>query len=156
MSSAYDVSGCCTTDTVYPSFLRMSATASQPEPSANAPCTKTTFLIPFFEADCAEADSSVPPASVAASMATTKRFFMASLQLAASMNRPEFDGRGVGQLTFLGSRVCAHISFEGRAKLYEFACLVFFTRKIGVTEMPLFAPIFRALTVVPCFPSRRA
>src|ERR1051325_756784 len=45
MSSAYDVSGCCTTDTVYPSFLRMLATASQPEPSAKAPCTKTTFLI---------------------------------------------------------------------------------------------------------------
>src|ERR1700685_2274718 len=44
-SSAYDVSGCCTTDTLYPSFLRMLATASQPEPSANAPCTRTTFLI---------------------------------------------------------------------------------------------------------------
>src|SRR5271170_13652 len=30
---------------MYPSFLRMLATASQPEPSANAPCTRTTFLI---------------------------------------------------------------------------------------------------------------
>src|ERR1700726_96343 len=44
-SSAYEVSGGCATDTLYPSFLRMSATASQPEPSANAPCTRTTFLI---------------------------------------------------------------------------------------------------------------
>src|SRR5580704_5066882 len=44
-SSAYEVSGGCATDTLYPSFLRMLATASQPEPSANAPCTSTTFLI---------------------------------------------------------------------------------------------------------------
>src|SRR5271163_1543424 len=44
-SSAYEVSGGCATDTVYPSFLRMLATASQPEPSAKAPCTRTTFLI---------------------------------------------------------------------------------------------------------------
>src|SRR5271168_3723060 len=44
-SSAYEVSGCCTTDTLYPSFMRMLATASQPEPSAKAPCTRTTFLI---------------------------------------------------------------------------------------------------------------
>src|ERR1700733_11859912 len=44
-SSAYDVSGCCPTDTLYPSFLRMLATGSQPEPSAKAPCTRTTFLI---------------------------------------------------------------------------------------------------------------
>src|SRR5271163_3100026 len=44
-SSAYVVSGGCATDTLYPSFLRMLATASQPEPSANAPCTRTTFLI---------------------------------------------------------------------------------------------------------------
>src|SRR5258708_25299192 len=94
MSSAYDVSGCCTTDTVYPSFSRMLATASQPEPSANAPCTRTTFLMPIFDADCAEADSRVPPASVAVSMATTQRFFMTSLLLAASINRPDFDGRG--------------------------------------------------------------
>src|SRR5215469_15075331 len=43
-SSAKEVSGCCTTETVYPSFLRMLATASQPEPSANAPCTRTTFF----------------------------------------------------------------------------------------------------------------
>src|SRR5580704_15404618 len=47
-SSAYEVSGCCTTDTLYPSFLRMLATASQPEPSAKAPCTRTTFLIFCF------------------------------------------------------------------------------------------------------------
>src|SRR5208282_4776738 len=47
-SSAYEVSGCCTTDTLYPSFLRMVATASQPEPSAKAPCTRTTFLIFCF------------------------------------------------------------------------------------------------------------
>src|SRR5271156_5880794 len=47
-SSAYEVSGCCTTDTLYPSFLRMLATASQPEPSAKAPCTRTTFLICCF------------------------------------------------------------------------------------------------------------
>src|ERR1700679_2691833 len=44
-SSAYEVSGGCATDTLYPSFLRMSATAFQPEPSAKAPCTRTTFLI---------------------------------------------------------------------------------------------------------------
>src|SRR5580700_6642469 len=44
-SSAYEVSGGCATDTLYPSFLRMSATLFQPEPSANAPCTRTTFLI---------------------------------------------------------------------------------------------------------------
>src|SRR5580693_5219987 len=44
-SSAYEVSGCCGTDTLYPSFLSMLATASQPEPSANAPCTRTTFLM---------------------------------------------------------------------------------------------------------------
>src|SRR5580693_2894278 len=47
-SSAYEVSGGCATDTLYPSFLRMLATASQPEPSANAPCTRTTFLIRSF------------------------------------------------------------------------------------------------------------
>src|SRR5580700_5383464 len=47
-SSAYEVSGCCTTDTLYPSFLRMLATALQPEPSAKAPCTRTTFLICSF------------------------------------------------------------------------------------------------------------
>src|SRR5215470_20191282 len=45
-SSANDVSGCCTTETLYPSFLRMLATASHPEPSANAPCTNTTLLMP--------------------------------------------------------------------------------------------------------------
>src|SRR5260370_6625065 len=101
MSTAYDVYGCWITDTVYPSFARMLATASQPEPSANAPCTKTTVLMPVFDADCAEADSRVPPASVAASTATTHRFLMASLQLAASINHPEFDGpRGARQLTF--------------------------------------------------------
>src|ERR1700679_105767 len=44
-SSAYEVSGGCATDTLYPSFLRISATLFQPEPSAKAPCTKTTFLI---------------------------------------------------------------------------------------------------------------
>src|ERR1700719_51381 len=44
-SSAYEVSGGCATDTLYPSFLRMLKTASQPEPSAKAPCTRTTFLI---------------------------------------------------------------------------------------------------------------
>src|SRR5271169_5329651 len=44
-SSAKEVSGGCATDTLYPSFLRMLATASQPEPSAKAPCTRTTFLI---------------------------------------------------------------------------------------------------------------
>src|SRR5277367_4932829 len=47
-SSAYEVSGCCTTDTLYPSRLRMLATASQPEPSAKAPCTRTTFLMCSF------------------------------------------------------------------------------------------------------------
>src|ERR1700731_3130465 len=47
-SSAYEVSGGCATDTLYPSFLRMLATASQPDPSANAPCTRTTFLICCF------------------------------------------------------------------------------------------------------------
>src|SRR6266481_7315549 len=44
-SSAYEVSGGCATDTLCPSLLRMLATASQPEPSAKAPCTRTTFLI---------------------------------------------------------------------------------------------------------------
>src|SRR5580700_6003359 len=44
-SSAYEVSGGCATDTLYPSFFKMPATAFQPEPSANAPCTRTTFLI---------------------------------------------------------------------------------------------------------------
>src|SRR5277367_1802527 len=44
-SSAYEVSGGCATDTLKPSFLRMSATLFQPEPSAKAPCTRTTFLI---------------------------------------------------------------------------------------------------------------
>src|SRR5271156_990337 len=44
-SSAYEVSGGCATDTLYPSFLRILATGSQPEPSAKAPCTRTTFLI---------------------------------------------------------------------------------------------------------------
>src|SRR5271163_952991 len=47
-SSAYEVSGCCTTDTLYPSFMSIFATASQPEPSAKAPCTRTTFLICCF------------------------------------------------------------------------------------------------------------
>src|ERR1700739_4661244 len=44
-SSAYEVSGGCATDTLYPSFLRILAPGSQPEPSANAPCTRTTFLM---------------------------------------------------------------------------------------------------------------
>src|ERR1700693_5290929 len=47
-SSAYEVSGGCATDTLYPSFLRMSATPFQPEPSAKAPCTRTTFLMGCF------------------------------------------------------------------------------------------------------------
>src|ERR1700729_3869713 len=47
-SSAYEVSGGCATDTLYPSLMRMLATASQPEPSAKAPCTRTTFLICCF------------------------------------------------------------------------------------------------------------
>src|SRR5580692_430056 len=47
-SSAYEVSGGCATDTLYPSFLRMSATRFQPEPSAKAPCTRTTFLMGCF------------------------------------------------------------------------------------------------------------
>src|SRR6202034_1283743 len=47
-SAAYEVSGGCATDTLYPSFLRILATASQPEPSAKAPCTRTTFLICCF------------------------------------------------------------------------------------------------------------
>src|ERR1700684_468226 len=47
-SSAYECSGGCATATVYPSFLRRLATASQPEPSAKAPCTRTTFLICCF------------------------------------------------------------------------------------------------------------
>src|SRR5580698_3991629 len=47
-SSAYEVSGGCATDTLYPSFLRMSATLFQPEPSAKAPCTRTTFLMGCF------------------------------------------------------------------------------------------------------------
>src|SRR5271170_7306271 len=47
-SSAYEVSGGCATETLYPSFLRMLATAFQPEPSAKAPCTRTTFLICCF------------------------------------------------------------------------------------------------------------
>src|SRR5277367_3469454 len=47
-SSAYEVSGGCATDTLYPFFLRILATASQPEPSAKAPCTKTTFLTCCF------------------------------------------------------------------------------------------------------------
>src|SRR5271163_4684227 len=47
-SSAYEVSGGCATDTLKPSFLRMSATLFQPEPSAKAPCTRTTFLIDCF------------------------------------------------------------------------------------------------------------
>src|SRR6202008_1789977 len=49
-SSAYEVSGVCATDTLYPSLLRMLATASQPEPSAKAPCTRTTFLTCCFMA----------------------------------------------------------------------------------------------------------
>src|ERR1700719_2477950 len=47
-SSAYEVSGGCATDTLSPSFLRMSATLFQPEPSAKAPWTRTTFLICCF------------------------------------------------------------------------------------------------------------
>src|SRR5580693_2470915 len=47
-SSAYEVSGGCGTDTLNPSFLRILAPASQPEPSAKAPCTRTTFLICCF------------------------------------------------------------------------------------------------------------
>src|ERR1700733_12553356 len=47
-SSAYEVSGGCATDTLYPSLLRMLATGSQPEPSAKAPCTRTTFLTCCF------------------------------------------------------------------------------------------------------------
>src|ERR1700679_1395605 len=44
-SSAYEVSGGCATDTLNPFFFRMLATGSHPEPSAKAPCTRTTFLI---------------------------------------------------------------------------------------------------------------
>src|ERR1700722_17956720 len=123
-SSAYEVSGCCGTDTLYPSFSRILATASQPEPSANAPCTKTTFLIPVFGADCAEADSRVPPASAAASMTATQRFFMTSLQLAVATN-PSIAGTPGFART---------VSFEARAKLYEFARLVRFPRKIAGTD----------------------
>src|SRR6185312_3137061 len=43
-SAAKVVSGSCTTCTVYPSRSRMSATGFQPEPSANAPWTRTTFF----------------------------------------------------------------------------------------------------------------
>src|SRR5580693_301844 len=67
-SSAYEVSGGCATDTVYPSFSRILATASQPEPSANAPCTRTTFLMPLGDAAAATPSSSrIAPISVAAS-----------------------------------------------------------------------------------------
>src|SRR6266404_5823307 len=63
-SSAYEVSGCCTTDTLYPSFSRIFATASQPEPSANAPCTSTTFFIGW--AVCASARRAVTENAIAA------------------------------------------------------------------------------------------
>src|ERR1700683_4230220 len=82
-SSAYEVSGGCATDTLYPSFLRMLATASQPEPSANAPCTRTTFLMPLGGAAAATvgafSSSSVAPISVAATVAITYSFFMTIL-----------------------------------------------------------------------------
>src|SRR5215469_272800 len=74
-SSANEVSGCCTTDTVYPSFLRILATASQPEPSANAPCTRTTFLMPVCGAGRAAAAFRAPPTSVTATAAIALRFF---------------------------------------------------------------------------------
>src|SRR4029077_2111597 len=61
-SSAYEVSGGCATDTLYPSFLRMSATLFQPEPSAKAPCTRTTFLICCFTTILL--DGKDPPGSV--------------------------------------------------------------------------------------------
>jgi hypothetical protein len=45
-SSSSDVSGGCTMLTLYPRLRRSSATAFQPEPSANAPWTRTMFLGP--------------------------------------------------------------------------------------------------------------
>src|SRR5277367_4666965 len=83
-SSAYEVSGGCATDTVYPSFSRILATASQPEPSANAPCTRTTFLMPVCGAAAATfgvfSSSRVAPISVAATVAITYSFFMTAWQ----------------------------------------------------------------------------
>src|ERR1700724_2798864 len=80
--------------------------------------------MPVFGADCAEADSRVPPASAAANMATMQRFLMASLQLAVAMNPP-----------IAGAAKLAHtVTFAAHAKLYEFAHFVRFSRKIAAID----------------------
>jgi hypothetical protein len=58
---------------------------------------------------------------------------MAALLLAASMNSPEFGGPGLP----------TPLAFEARAKLYDFAGLVRFARKIAAADnatgdLPLF------------------
>src|SRR5260370_21091992 len=109
MSSAYEVSGCCTTDTVYPSFLRMLATASQPEPSANAPCTRTTFLMPV--GDAAAATLTVPSSSRSA-----------PISVAASVS---------GGITLLKHEPSAHIPWQNTILFFIFGIFVSFDLWFG-------------------------
>src|SRR5262249_39658553 len=75
----------CTTDTVYPSFSRILATASHPEPSAKAPCTRTTFLIPVGGGAAATlrvvCSGRIAPIRVVVSATTALSFFMPILLL---------------------------------------------------------------------------
>src|ERR1700751_3325047 len=104
MSSAYEVPGSWPTDTVYPSFLRMLATASQPEPSANAPCTRTTFLMPVGGA--AEATLTVPSSSR-----------IAPISAAASVS---------GGITLLKHEPSAHVLWQNTILFFIFGIFVSF------------------------------
>ncbi len=63
MSSSSEVSGGWAMVTLKPCFWRMSETAFQPEPSAKAPCTRTTFLAGAAEAEVAASTAAAARAS---------------------------------------------------------------------------------------------
>src|SRR5260370_1035364 len=69
----------------------MLATASQPEPSANAPCTRTTFLMPVGGAAAATltvlSSSRVPPISMAARATNPQILFLILLLSSYSLNQ---------------------------------------------------------------------
>src|SRR5262245_1551429 len=122
-SSANEVSGCCTTDTVYPSFSRILATASHPEPSAKAPCTRTTFLMPVGGGAAATlrvvCSSRVTPSRVVMSATTALSFFMTILLSSLILD-----------LVCLNVFICSVLSFgfvyfdfDNRLGLFEFSIL---------------------------------
>src|SRR3984885_4174284 len=73
-SSSSEVSGGWATLTLKPSFSNILATAIQPDPSAKAPWTRTTFFVGGEGEVAAEAPAA--RASAAAAVANRKRLFM--------------------------------------------------------------------------------